>query len=160
MNDLSKELCRLYSMETQSLAIIERLLTLDFPASYLGRLKEHLWNTQWQAKLVKACAELAGVNTMRSMPLPGPNRLIENCDNLESLLSFKRFEISNYQSTIAAARKAGAEDILEACQEILAHEKSMAVWLEDKTSRHMPIAGRNNEALVMQQESFYRQQKR
>lgn len=140
--DIRKEFRRLHGMELTSCRLIENVIENGPPEAMTARLREHLWDTQWQVKLVKSCAELLGETGKESLQLPVQD-LWGTGYGFGALLAYKKFEISNYQSALAVARKTGIHEIADICQELLDCEKNFSSWLQKQMFRHvrMPVAG-------------------
>lgn len=134
--DIRKEFRRLHGMELTSCRLIENLLDNAPPDSMESRLKEHLWDTQWQIKLVKSCAELLGETGKESLQLPVQD-VWGTYSGFGALLAYKKFEISNYQSAIVVARKSGIREIADICQELLDCEKNFSGWLQKQVFRNV-----------------------
>lgn len=136
--DIRKEFRRLHGMELTSCRLIESFIDNAPCADIEARLKEHLWDTQWQAKLVKSCAELLGETGTDSLQLSSVSRA-GTYSGYGTLLAYKKFEMSNYQSAIVVARKTGIQEITDICQELLACEKNFYRWLQRQAYKNMPV---------------------
>lgn len=134
--DISREFRRLHGMELTSCKLIEKVLDNNPAPALVPRLKDHLWDTQWQVGLVKSCTELLGDAGTESLQLPD-RALWGSYADIDTLLAYKKFEISNYQSAIVIARKAGISEIAEICQELLDCEKNFNGWLQKQSVKHI-----------------------
>ncbi len=134
--DICKEFRRLHGMEVTSCRLIEKVIDNNPTPALLPRLKEHLWDTQWQVGLVKRCTELLGDEGMESLQLPD-RALWGAYADIDTLLAYKKFEISNYQSAIVIARKAGIAEIADICQELLDCEKNFNGWLQKQSYKNV-----------------------
>jgi len=107
----------------------------------IARIRSHLVEMQWQARLLEACLEFqhhAGVALDA-----------EVCKQAEEasgagLLAIKKFKIALYKRIIAEARKQQAPEVLQACREILEQEREMAEWIEDNYSDPVLLPERKN----------------
>lgn len=134
--DICKEFRRLHGMELTSCKLIEKVLDNNPAPALVPRLKDHLWDTQWQVGLVKSCTELLGETGTESLQLPD-RALWGAYADIDTLLAYKKFEISNYQSAIVIARKAGVGEIADICQELLDCEKNFNGWLQKQSCRNI-----------------------
>jgi ferritin-like metal-binding protein YciE len=105
------------------------------------RIARHAEQTKRHAELVKGCVEKlggraasmrAGVSAVMGgfeslATAPFRDELVKN-----ALMDYasEHFEIACYTALVAAARKAGRDDIARVCEEILTEERDMARWLE------------------------------
>ena len=125
-------LCTAYAAEHESLHVIKEYLTAADDRAVQIRIKEHLVETQWQIKLLRACMQF------QSIDKDDPDtefRDISSQINNTDLLAIKRFEIALYKKIIVKARKRQSPEVLQACREILGQEIAMAEWIEDNHSK-------------------------
>jgi ferritin-like metal-binding protein YciE len=107
----------------------------------MDRIGLHVEETKRHAERVKGCIEKLGgqagsvraglsafMGSVESIATaPFRDELVKN-----TLMDYasEHFEMACYTALIAAARKAGREDIARVCEEILDEERAMACWLE------------------------------
>lgn len=134
--DICREFRRLHGMEVTSCRLIEKVIGNHPSPACLPRLKDHLWDTQWQVGLVKRCTELLGEEGKESLQLPD-RALWSAYADIDTLLAYKKFEISNYQSALVIARKVGIAEIADICQELLDCEKNFTGWLQKQSYKNV-----------------------
>lgn len=122
---LLEKLYDAYRLERKAL----RILTVAQPMARLcprlrARLREHVDETKWQARLLEVCLENMGEKPKAWRPGWG-------LPPAHTGMALKRREITAYRDLVTAAEAAGEPEIAQVGREILAQEIAMASWLED-----------------------------
>ena len=133
-----------YAMETGLLPILQNHAD-DAKADpeAAARLTAHAQETRRHVQRVQECIEnlggrvsalRAGMSTVMGAfesiaTAPFRDELVKNV-----LMDYasEHFEIACYTALVAAARRAGRDDVARVCSEILEEERSMARWLESQ----------------------------
>ncbi|MDP9196327.1 MAG: ferritin-like domain-containing protein [Pseudomonadota bacterium] len=136
-----------YAMEHQAIEMMERQADRikNYP-ELKERISRHVQETKNQAERLEQCLKRLGEDTSVFKTTMG--KMVGFAQAMSGLFVsdeivkgsvagyvFEHYEIGNYKVLIAAAQKAGEEEIARICGEILKEEEEMARWLE----KHLPL---------------------
>lgn len=135
-----------HAMEKQAETMLEAQASrLEHYPELRQRIREHISETQNQARRLETCIERlgSGTSTMKDTAgkmtamMQGLGGALAGDEVVKGSMAgytFEHFEISAYTTLIAAAEEAGDQQTASVCREILQEEKAMADWIE----RHLP----------------------
>ncbi|MEO3432696.1 ferritin-like domain-containing protein [Inquilinus sp. CAU 1745] len=135
-----------HAMEKQAETMLEAQASrLEHYPELRQRIREHISETQNQARRLETCIERLGADTSTmkdaagkmSAMMQGLGGALADDEIIKGSMAgytFEHFEISAYTTLIAAAEEAGDQQTASVCREILREEKAMADWIE----HHLP----------------------